>query len=165
MIVMDVIRRLRINKGLTQSEFSSILGFSQQAVSKWENNTAEPDIETLCKIADYFGCTIDELLGRPSASQQPDDLPQPLSEPKETRDIEDSEAKTPTYPGRPAIVERIKAEIQNSAEIYHRCQEEYKNLEQEIAGCKASMAELKTFMNGIRSNVVKLEELIKDEAR
>lgn len=60
---MDVIRELRVVSGLTQKEFSDILGVSQQAVSKWENNTAEPDIQTLIKIAQYFEVSVDELLG------------------------------------------------------------------------------------------------------
>ena len=75
---MDVIRELRIASGLTQQEFSDILGFSQQAVSKLENNTAEPDISTLIKIAQYFEVSVDELLGL----DPPEQIRKPIQEAK-----------------------------------------------------------------------------------
>ena len=39
-----------------------VLGVSGQAVSKWENESAFPDILILPKLADYFGVSIDELM-------------------------------------------------------------------------------------------------------
>lgn len=57
------IKRLRQNKGITQEKLGEILGISSQAVSKWENGSAFPDIMMLPDIADYFGITIDELMG------------------------------------------------------------------------------------------------------
>lgn len=56
-------KRLRLNKGDTQERLSEELHVSCQAVSKWENNAALPDISMLPLIADHFGITIDELLG------------------------------------------------------------------------------------------------------
>lgn len=56
------IKRLRQNKGVTQEQLAECLHISGQAVSKWENGTALPDITFLPLIADYFGVTIDELL-------------------------------------------------------------------------------------------------------
>lgn len=57
------IKRLRQNKGVTQEQLGAVLGISSQAVSKWENESALPDIMTLPKLADYFGISIDELMG------------------------------------------------------------------------------------------------------
>lgn len=57
------IKRLRQNKGVTQEILGEALGISSQAVSKWENESALPDILILPKIADYFGISIDELMG------------------------------------------------------------------------------------------------------
>ena len=57
------IKRLRQNKGVTQEALGEVLGVSSQAVSKWENESALPDILTLPKLADYFGISIDELMG------------------------------------------------------------------------------------------------------
>ncbi len=56
------IKRLRINKGVTQEQLGDALGVSSQAVSKWENEATLPDILSLPKLADYFGISIDELM-------------------------------------------------------------------------------------------------------
>ena len=53
-------------KGLTQDQLAEKLGVTAQAVSKWENNQSCPDITMLPKLADIFGITTDELLGRQS---------------------------------------------------------------------------------------------------
>ena len=56
------IKRLRQNKDITQEQLGEVLGISSQAVSKWENESAFPDIMMLPILADYFGVTIDELM-------------------------------------------------------------------------------------------------------
>ena len=58
------IRRYRKEMGLTQEKLAYELGVSLQAVSRWENDITYPDITMLPVIADYFGVTIDELMGR-----------------------------------------------------------------------------------------------------
>lgn len=55
------IKRLRQNKNLTQEQLATALHLSNQAVSKWEKESALPDISLLPLLADYFGVTIDEL--------------------------------------------------------------------------------------------------------
>lgn len=57
------IKRLRVNKGVTQEQLGEAVGVSGQAVSKWENESALPDIQFLPKLAEYFGISIDELMG------------------------------------------------------------------------------------------------------
>jgi len=57
------IKRLRMNKGVTQEQLGDALGVSGQAVSKWENESALPDILFLPRLAEYFGISIDELMG------------------------------------------------------------------------------------------------------
>lgn len=63
MTIGENIKRLRQNKGVTQELLGEVLGISGQAVSKWENESALPDIMILPKLADYFGISIDELMG------------------------------------------------------------------------------------------------------
>ena len=58
---------LRRQKGLTQKDLSSILGIAQSTLSGWENEKFEIDDLNKCKIADFFGVTIDYLLGRDNA--------------------------------------------------------------------------------------------------
>lgn len=55
----------RKRMGLTQDQLAEQLGITAQAVSKWENDLSCPDIATLPKLADIFGITTDELLGKP----------------------------------------------------------------------------------------------------
>lgn len=57
------IRQLRQLKGATQEQLADHLHISCQAVSKWENAAAMPDIMLLPSLADYFGVSIDELFG------------------------------------------------------------------------------------------------------
>ncbi len=57
------IKRLRMNKQVTQEQLGEVLGVSGQAVSKWENESALPDITFLPRLAEYFGISIDELMG------------------------------------------------------------------------------------------------------
>lgn len=55
---------LRKRSGMTQEQLAERVGVSAQAVSKWENDASCPDIMTLPLLADIFGVTIDELLGK-----------------------------------------------------------------------------------------------------
>ncbi len=62
MSIGNNIKQLRLNRGITQEQLAEQLHISGQAVSKWENNTAMPDIACLPLLADFFGVTIDELM-------------------------------------------------------------------------------------------------------
>lgn len=50
--------------GLTQDQLAEQLGVTAQAVSKWENDQSCPDINILPQLAEIFGISTDELLGR-----------------------------------------------------------------------------------------------------
>lgn len=63
-----VISRRRKELGLTQTQLAKSLNISFQAVSKWENNTAYPDIEMLPKLAAILNTTVDALLGYESVA-------------------------------------------------------------------------------------------------
>lgn len=55
------IRALRKNKNLSQEVLAQYLGVSFQAVSKWENGTAMPDVALIPAIASFFDISTDEL--------------------------------------------------------------------------------------------------------
>ncbi len=59
----EVISKRRKELGLTQNQLARFLNISFQAVSKWENGTAYPDIEMLPKLAAALNTTVDALLG------------------------------------------------------------------------------------------------------
>ena len=46
------IAELRKGKGLTQSELGLKLNITAQAVSKWENNLSEPDIDSIKRMCE-----------------------------------------------------------------------------------------------------------------
>ncbi len=56
------IRKIRMSKKLTQTEFAELFDLKRTAVGSYEEGRAEPKIDTLIKIADYFNLTIDQLL-------------------------------------------------------------------------------------------------------
>ena len=57
-----MIKEIRKKSGYTQGSLAKELGVSQQAVSKWENGSAEPSVEVLIKLSEIFNCSIDELV-------------------------------------------------------------------------------------------------------
>lgn len=56
------IKSLRKKNGLTQEQLAEKIGVSFQAVSKWENDIALPDITLIPVLANYFGVSTDEIL-------------------------------------------------------------------------------------------------------
>ena len=66
------IKRLRRERDLTQEALADALGISAQSVSKWECAYGYPDITQLPAIANFFGVTIDELLGNDSYGKEED---------------------------------------------------------------------------------------------
>lgn len=61
MNIGNKIRELRKQRGITQEQLAESIGISFQAVSKWENNIALPDITLAPVLASYFGVSMDEL--------------------------------------------------------------------------------------------------------
>ena len=58
----EKIKLYRENKKMTQLEIAEYLGVKPATISKYESGTLEPNIESLKKIAELFGISIDELL-------------------------------------------------------------------------------------------------------
>jgi transcriptional regulator with XRE-family HTH domain len=59
----EQIQILRKEKGLSQEELAQVFNVTNQSVSKWETCQTCPDISILPDIAQYFGVSVDELLG------------------------------------------------------------------------------------------------------
>ena len=58
----SLIAELRKAKGMTQLELANFLGVTDKAVSKWERDLSCPDVNTLPKLAQILGVSVDELL-------------------------------------------------------------------------------------------------------
>ena len=55
----DKIKSLRKAQDITQEKLAAYLNISYQAISKWENGTALPDITLVPQIANFFGVSAD----------------------------------------------------------------------------------------------------------
>ena len=62
-MIGEVIRSLRIDRGLTQSELAAKISSTQKQISKWEIGFLEPNIEAIKKLAIFFDVTSDYLIG------------------------------------------------------------------------------------------------------
>lgn len=58
------LKELRNNKKLNQQQLATLLNVTQTTYGRYELETSEPNIETLCKLADYYNVTLDYLVGR-----------------------------------------------------------------------------------------------------
>lgn len=56
------IKRLRNEKGITQDLLAEKLHITRQAVSSWENDRTQPDVDMLEKLSEVFGVSIEELI-------------------------------------------------------------------------------------------------------
>lgn len=61
---MNIIRELRMKKGITQNELASACGIHQTAVSQWEKDRTLPDRQMLITLSEYFGVSIETLMGK-----------------------------------------------------------------------------------------------------
>ncbi|MBQ3005435.1 MAG: helix-turn-helix domain-containing protein [Clostridia bacterium] len=61
---MNIIRELRLKRGLSQFELAKICGVHQTAISQWEKGRTSPDAEMLSLLSDYFNVSVDLLLGK-----------------------------------------------------------------------------------------------------
>ena len=66
---MNRIYELRKNKGWTQEELGKALGVTKVTISSYERGTRQPNPEMLSAMANVFGVSVDELLGRGNAEQ------------------------------------------------------------------------------------------------
>lgn len=58
----EVLKRHRLNCGMTQEFVAEALGVSRQAVSKWESGASAPSTTNLLAIAKLFGVNAEDLL-------------------------------------------------------------------------------------------------------
>lgn len=62
------IQRLRVARGLTQSEFGAQVGADKTLVSHWETGKSAPALDRLIGVAAALGVTVDELLAPQKAT-------------------------------------------------------------------------------------------------
>ena len=65
-----LIRDLREDNDLSQSQIAKILGMSQTGYSKYETGTNDIPTEILIKLARFYNTSIDYLLGETNISER-----------------------------------------------------------------------------------------------
>ncbi len=68
--IYERIKQLAYKKGVSIKQLERDLGFAENSVKKW--NVSMPNSASLIKLADYFGVSVDYLLGREAAGQDPE---------------------------------------------------------------------------------------------
>ena len=76
----DVLFQLRTERGIYQKELAEYLSVSIGTISNYENGVHYPDLNSLCRIAEYFNVSADYLLGLTTNSMPIDSLNVKLSD-------------------------------------------------------------------------------------
>ena len=96
-MMLPNLKKLRNERGISQQYLGISIGISQQSINQYENNSIEPDIFTLSKLADYFHTSIDYIVGRTDIRRPIEDTEPCFLNPKEMeliqhyRDLNESE--------------------------------------------------------------------------
>lgn len=72
--VHSTIRLLRLEKGINQEQLAEQLHVTRQAVSNWETGKTQPDIQTLTRIAEYFGVSVERLIYGKEITKESDQI-------------------------------------------------------------------------------------------
>jgi len=67
---MNNLKKFRKEKGFGQIELAEKLGITQSSYSRYESGARDIPTDILSKLADYFGVTIDDILGRAEDEEQ-----------------------------------------------------------------------------------------------
>ncbi len=86
------IRELRKASGMTQEQLAELVGISFQAVSKWENNIALPDISLVPTLARIFGVTTDEIFAY-NLAEMHEEIERYVSEAAKLRESDPAEGR------------------------------------------------------------------------
>ena len=65
-MLLDNVRRLCDQRDISIWALEKAIGVGNGTIGKWD--TCSPRVETIKKVADYFGVTVDELLSKPEES-------------------------------------------------------------------------------------------------
>lgn len=67
---MKRLKELRTQRGLTQTQVGDIIGVSCVTIARYEAGDREPSNSKITTLADYFGVTVDYLMGRDEPVQE-----------------------------------------------------------------------------------------------
>ena len=62
--IQELLRDMREDRDLKQSDIAEMIGTTQQQYSRYENGETELPLRALSVLADYYGVSADYLIGR-----------------------------------------------------------------------------------------------------
>lgn len=68
----EYLRKLRIERELSQEQLAEAMGLSRQSISKWEQGVSTPDIDNFMKLAEFYSVPIESLIKAEEFSQKPE---------------------------------------------------------------------------------------------
>ena len=71
---MNNLKKIRTARGMSQAEVARSLNISRQAYYNYETGKREADYETLLKLGELFGCSVEEIISQKEKSQDDDAL-------------------------------------------------------------------------------------------
>ncbi len=86
----ETIYKLRTEKNLSQGDLAELLEVSRQSISKWENNSAVPELEKIVKLSEIFGVSLDVLVKGEER----------IPETRNTNSVRETEKKEQGFPPR-----------------------------------------------------------------
>ena len=84
------LKRIRKERHLSQEQVAQRLNISRQAISRWENDLAMPDIDNLVVLSKLYEVSIEELLGEKEVISEEETgtlIESPLQEEKKSSEI------------------------------------------------------------------------------
>lgn len=69
-IIGENLANLRKNRKITQLELAERFGYSDKAISKWENGDTLPDVETLYQLCNFYGVNLDYLCDKDNINKK-----------------------------------------------------------------------------------------------
>lgn len=109
------IRSLRKERALTQEQLAEAMGVSVGAVSKWELSQSTPEITMLMELADFFGVSVDALLGYEMRSHDKEHTVERLSDFLKSKDFANGRIEA----------EKALKRFPNSFEVVYKCAQLY----------------------------------------
>lgn len=105
------LRQFRRDRQLTQEQLAEVLGVAVGTVSKWESGSSTPDLSLILELADFFGTSVDVLLGYRQQSTSLADTVARLRAQRAARQYGE---------GRRTAEKAVK-QFPNSFEIFYQC--------------------------------------------
>lgn len=112
------ISKLRKERSMTQEQLAEALGVTFASVSKWERGIARPELDLLAEMADFFGVSIDTLIGHNLSADRMETLIAQMEKAVDDRDEETAAT----------LCEKILRNYPNNSRAVEACADGYYNL-------------------------------------